>query len=131
MTKQDYLDAGYKLSLQVDQSEIARAEDEVDAAYISPIVGSAQIPTDIRAKVVMCLAFMLLCKRKIFATRAGGALKATAQSVRADEQETIGEMAKTCHLYLQELRKVDGVENPTAEVTDICGVYFKTNYFSL
>ena len=39
MTKQWYLERGHKLSAQIEEAEIARAEADVEAAYVAPIVG--------------------------------------------------------------------------------------------
>lgn len=131
MTKQDYINAGFKLSLQVDDAEITRAEADVRAAYIVPIVGETHDAEAETRAAIMALAFALMCRRKVFVTRAAGVVKNTAQSIRADEQEATADMAKTAHLRLEALRRASYAVNPKAEVLDVCGIYFKTNYFSL
>lgn len=130
MTKNDYVNAGYKLSLQVEDAEVARAEREVVAAYIVPIIGEQTEYTGAAREAIMALSFFLLCKRKAWATRSGGTLKATAQSVRTDAETEQYEMAKSCHFWLERVRQIEGA-NACANVEDVCGIYYKTNFISL
>lgn len=131
MTKQWYLERGYKLSAQIEEAEIARAEADVEAAYITPIVGTSEsVPTEIRQKAVGSLAFLLLLQRSIFATRAGAKVKTGYNSQDASAWDVLQQEATTCHLALETLRKQPGV-NAEAEVCDICKIYFKTNFIAL
>lgn len=130
MTKQWYIARGYKLSAQIEEGEIARAERDVTAAYVAPIIGTATIPTDIREAAVGNLAFLLLLQRSVFATRAGAKVKTGYNSTDASAWDVLQQEATACHLWLEELRKQPGV-NADAEVTDICKIYFKTNFINL
>lgn len=130
MTKQWYIEHGYKLSAQIEESEIARAECDVLEAYVSPIVGAVTVPDKVRENVVGHLAFLLLLQRSIFATRAGAKLKTGYNSQDASAWDILQQEATACHLALESLKKQDGV-NSEAEVCDICKIYFKTNFFNL
>lgn len=131
MTKQWYLERGYKLSAQIEEAEIARAEADVTAAYIAPIVGTSEsVPTDIRQKAVGSLAFLLLLQRSIFATRAGAKVKTGYNSQDASAWDVLQQEAAACHLALETLRKQPWA-NAEAEVCDICKIYFKTNFIAL
>lgn len=131
MTKQWYLERGYKLSAQIEEAEIARAEADVEAAYIAPIVGTSEsVPTDIRQKAVGSLAFLLLLQRSIFATRAGAKVKTGYNSQDASAWDVLQQEAAACHLALETLKKQPGA-NAEAEICDICKIYFKTNFIVL
>lgn len=131
MNKQWYSTNGFELSSLIDDNKIARAEREVTAAYITPIVGSAtNIDTDVLNRAIGSLAFLLLLQRSIFATRAGAKVKTGYNSADADAWAKLQQEAAACHLALEVLKNQDGV-NADAEVIDICKIYFKTNFFSL
>lgn len=131
MTKQWYLEQGYKLSAQIEEAEIARAEADVAAAYVAPIVGTAaNVPADMVQKTVGNLAFLLLLQRSIFATRAGAKVSAGYNSQSASAWDVLQQEASACHLALETLRKQPGA-NANAEVCDICKIYFKTNFISM
>lgn len=130
MTKEWYTQHGYKISQYIDDAEIARAERDVAAAYIEPIVGDASVPTDIREEAVGNLTFLLLLQRSIFATRAGAKVKTGYNSQEAEAWNILQQEAASCHLRLEALRKQEGV-NAEAEVTDVCKIYFKTNFINI
>lgn len=130
MTKQWYLEQGYKLSAQIEEAEIARAEADVKAAYVAPIVGTANVPAEMVQRAVGNLAFLLLLQRSIFATRAGAKVAAGYNSQSASAWDVLQQEASACHLALETLRKQPGA-NAEAEVCDICKIYFKTNFISL
>lgn len=130
MTTAWYNEHGYKVSTWLDDAEIGRAEADVTRAYIAPIVGGAEVAQDVIERVTGGLAFLLLLQRTIFATRGGAKLKTGYNSQEADAWAKLQQEATSCHLLLQELRGQAGV-NADAVVTDICKIYFKTNFFSL
>lgn len=130
MTPQWYNEHGYKVSQYIEQSEIDRAEADVRRAYVEPIVGNADVSGDLVDGTVGCLAHLLLLQRTIFATRAGAKFKTGYNSQETDAWAKLQQEATSCHLLLQELRGQAGV-NADAVVTDICKIYFKTNFFSL
>lgn len=129
MLAQEYIDAGFPVSLHIDQPIIEKAERDVREAYILPIIGTSQECPVVRA-AVMNLSFMLMSQRNIFVTRSGAKEKMTANSRGADKWATLQEMAQTCHMKLQAVRNLEGA-NPKAYVQDICGIYLKTNFFYL
>lgn len=131
MTKQWYFEQGHKLSAQIEEAEIARAEADVAAAYVAPIVGTAaNVPADMVQKTVGNLAFLLLLQRSIFATRAGAKVASGYNSQSASAWDVLQQEASACHLALETLRKQPGA-NAEAEVCDICKIYFKTNFISM
>lgn len=131
MTVQEYREAGYKVSAQIEEAEIVRAEKDVLQAYILPILPNADPATDeVVRSAVMAFAFLLLLQRSIFATRSGAKEKTTPQSQTADLWNLLAQMASTCHLKLDAVRQKTGADMK-AEVQDICGIYFSTHYFGL
>lgn len=126
MTKQWYIEHGYKLSSLIDDAEVARAEADVVTAYVEPIVGDKIIPAEVRQETIGALSFLLLLQRNVFATRAGAKLKTGYNSTGADAWEVLQQEAQTCHLKLQSLRRIVGSSD--AKVLDICKIYFETNF---
>lgn len=130
MTKKWYQDNGYEMGSLIDDAVIARAERDVTDAYVNPIVGTAQVPDEVRERVVGNLAFLLILQRTIFATRAGAKMKTGYNSQEADAWAKLQQEASSCHLALELLKGQPGV-NPDASVTDICKIYFSTNFIHL
>lgn len=129
MTPEWYRAHGYELSSYIEQSVIDRAEADVTAAYVDPILGTAEAGQFTREAVIGNLAFLLILQRGIFATRAGAKVKTTVNSMQSDAWAQIQQEAASCHLWLTQLAKVDGAAN--GEVTDICKIYFKSNFLYL
>lgn len=129
MTKDWYIQHGFKMSSQIDQAEIDRAEADVVNAYIKQIVGDVTVPSATRENAIANLAFLLLLQRSVFATRAGAKFKTGYNSQAAGDWEQLQSAATTCHVALEELRTAAGAKD--AKVTDICKIYFKTNFISL
>lgn len=130
MTKQWYQENGYALSSLISDAEITRAERDVTDAYITPIVGSATVSQEVKERAIGNLAFLLILQRTIFATRAGAKVKTGYNSQEADAWAKLQQEASSCHLAIEMLKKEPGV-NQDAPVTDICKIYFKTNFFNL
>ncbi len=130
MTKKWYQDNGYEMGSLIDDAAIERAERDVTDAYVTPIVGTAQVDTSVRERAVGNLAFLLLLQRTIFATRAGAKIKTGYNSQEADAWAKLQQEATSCHLALEVLKRQPGV-NPDANVTDICKIYFSTNFIHL
>ena len=132
MTKDWYIQHGFKMSGQIDQAEIDRAEADVKKAYVDPIVNGATVPTAMREtyeNAIGNLAFLLLLQRSTFVTRAGAKIKTGYNSQNAGDWEQLQDAAMTCHVALEALRNAFGTKD--AKVTDICKIYFKTNFISL
>ena len=127
MTKQWYQDNGYEISSYVSDAAIARAERDVTDAYVTPIVGNANVSKEIKERAIGNLAFLLILQRSIFATRAGAKVKTGYNSMEADAWAKLQQEATSCNLQLEILKKQPGV-NPDAHVTDICKIYFSTNF---
>lgn len=131
MNVQDYRAAGYSLSQQIDQPKVTRAENDVCAAYILPLIGHT--PTDEERDAeplktaIMRLSFLLVMQRTISATRAGAKTKITDQSSTPLWSDILRENAPAC---VHSLQAVAGDKNPSQLCSDICGLFFRTNYFT-
>ena len=130
MTKKWYQDNGYEMGSLIDDAAIERAERDVTDAYVAPVVGTAEVDTSVRERAVGNLAFLLLLQRTIFATRAGAKIKTGYNSQEADAWAKLQQEATSCYLALEVLKSQPGV-NPDANVTDICKIYFSTNFIHL
>ena len=128
MSIEDYKQAGFLTSVNINQSRIDKAEQEVMMAYIAPILPNASVSDAVVRSCVMELANLRLLQSSIFATRSGAKEKTTPQSYSADDVAILRQCAAACDLHLQSLRYVQGA-NLCAEVNDICGIYFTTHYF--
>ena len=130
MTIQDYKTAGYGLSQLIDQTKIDRAEKDVVAAYIVPLLGNVPTEEEIAAEplktAVMSLSFLLVLQRNATATRAGAKTKTTEQSLTPSAEDVLRQNAPSC---VRALCAVNVGKNPVRECSDICGVFFKTNFF--
>ena len=127
MTKQWYQEHGYEISSLISDATISRAERDVTDAYITPIVGNAKVSSEVKERAIGNLAFLLILQRTIFATRAGAKVKTGYNSQEADAWAKLQQEATSCHLALEVLKKEPGV-NPDAHVTDVCKIYFSTNF---
>lgn len=130
MLVQDYISAGYPVSSLIAQSVIDRAEKDVTAAYIVPIVGSVpsqtELSTDPLKSALMGLSALLVQQRTISATRAGAKAKMTDQSTSPTREDVLRQSAATCAHYL---RQIDTSVHVEDVVSDICGIFFRTNFF--
>lgn len=130
MTKQWYQDNGFELSSLISDATIERAERDVTDAYITPIVGGANVSQEVKERAIGNLAFLLILQRTIFATRAGAKVKTGYNSQDADAWAKLQQEASSCHLAIETLKREPGV-NVNAQVTDVCKIYFKTNFLNL
>ena len=131
MTPTEYINAGFKVSTLLSQSELTKAETEITAAYLTPIAPELTTTNSIYKNALMNLTFLLLLKRdNAFVTRAGSKKKNTpTNSEDSSMWDDLINVSTACHLALVNLRNVEGV-NKDAKVLDICGIYFKSNYIS-
>lgn len=128
MTPTEYNAKGLNVSLHIEQAYIDRAERDVRSAYVTPILPNIQTPEpEAVADAVANLSFLLLLQRNLVETRSGAKLKTNANSQNAGAWDAIGEQAHTCAMKIDALRQLPGA-NKTAKVTDICKIYFKTNF---
>lgn len=128
MTAQDFIANGYKVSLQIQQGEIDRAVADVTAAYVDKVTTDNTTAT--ASAAVMQLAFILLCQRNTFATRAGGKLKLSPQlSDNAQARQTDYDNADRLLRKLQ--AATGGIAGQIDKmVDDICMVYMRS-YLSM
>ena len=128
MTAQDFIANGYKVSLQIAQGEIDRAVADVTAAYVDKVTTDNTTATAKAA--IMQLAFILLCQRNTFATRAGGKLKLSPQlSDNAQARQTDYDNADRLLCQLQ--AATGGIAGDIDKmVDDICMIYMRS-YLSM
>lgn len=128
MTAQDFIANGYKVSLQIAQGEIDRAVADVTTAYVDKVTTDNTTATAKAA--IMQLAFILLCQRNTFATRAGGKLKLSPQlSENAQARQTDYDNADR---LLRQLQSAPGgiAGEIDKMVEDICMIYMRS-YLSM
>lgn len=128
MTAQDFIANGYKVSLQIQQGEIDHAVADVTAAYVAKV--TTDTTTDEAKAAIMQLAFILLCQRNTFATRAGCKLKLSPQlSDNAQARQTDYDNADRLLRQLQ--AATGGIAGKIDKmVDDICMVYMRS-YLSM
>ena len=130
MQVQDYRAAGYALSTLIEQAVVTRAENDVLAAYILPLIGhtpsAGELAVEPLKSAFMGLSFLLIQERSATATRAGAKSKLSEQSNTPTYDELLRQSAPTC---VNALRSLD--QEAHKKVSDICRVFFTTNYFCL
>lgn len=130
-TPSEYKQNGFLLSTLIDQKIIDRAEEDIINSYILPICPNIDTTSDLYKKALMTLTFMLLCKRdNVFMTRSGAKEKDNQFSNKSDAWNNLQNLATDCHFVIEELKKVEGA-NEKPKFIDICGIYFKTNFYHI
>lgn len=130
MTKQEYQDAGFRLSLRTEQADIDRAEKAVKDAYCKPIAPDMDTTQEAYRSAVMNLAFLWLLQHSLFGTRSGAKGVQVTSAITPTDEEILRECAWDCHLALQVLKTAANTPDDV-RVTDICRIYFSTNYFAM
>ena len=127
MTAEQYRQAGFRVSLNVTQTEIDHAEGEVKQAYIAKLAPTySATDTDVIAAVMQITAILLL-NRHAIATRSGGKTKDTPQQ-STNAYASQGDLDNADRL----LRKVQTVAGlPSKLVDDIAGIYYRNTYIAL
>ena len=127
MTAQEYISKGFRVSGQVLQTEIDRAEREVVAAYIAKVAPAYSLTDADVKEAVMQLAVILLIQRHAVATRSGGKNK-QSPNLSSDGWPNQGDVDNADRL----LRKVQTEKGITSKlVDDIAGIYYRTQFVSL
>lgn len=127
MTVQEYIAKGFRISGQVLQTEIDRAEREVKEAYIAKVAPAYSLTDADVKEAVMQLAVILLLQRHAVATRSGGKNK-QSPNLSTDGWPNQGDVDNADRM----LRKVQTVSGLTSKlVDDIAGIYFRTQFVSL
>lgn len=131
MTPTDYRNAGFKVSMQLEQAIITRHENIVLEAYVKPILPNETLATtdaDVKG-AIMALAFLSMQYDNVFVTRSGAKGKVTPINSEAKTTETImSENVNGCDRLLDVLRAKSGAVKD-AKVNDVLRIYFITNYF--
>lgn len=130
MNVSDYRAAGYALSQLIDQAVITRAEKDVCSAYIVPLLGHEPTQEERGAEPVktalMALSFLLVQQRSATMTRAGAKNKLSEQSNTPTYEDLLRQNAPTC---VKALAAINPAKEPHRVCSDICRVFFTTNYF--
>ena len=127
MTAAEYIAKGFRVSGQVLQAEIDRAEREVVAAYIAKVAPAYSLTDADTKEAVMQLAVILLLQRHAVATRSGGKNK-QSPNLSSDGWPNQGDVDNADRL----LRKVQTEKGITSKlVDDIAGIYYRTQFVSL
>lgn len=130
MTAQEYIAKGFRVSAHIEQAKIDKAEADVKKAYILPIVPPELMSNEVVKDAMANLVFLLLSQREIFSTCSGGKTKQTQYSNQVTFDQLMQECAAVCHLKLQAVRALEGA-GAEAKVTDICRIYFESNFINL
>lgn len=140
MTRSDYIEAGFRLSLQVDERLISRAEGAVEAAYLKPIGGGDYTADCAEWKAcVMACAYLWLLQHNVVATAAGAKSVNVTSAESVSDYEVLRQAATDAAAAIAAFRakvasdyaasgdksRPDG----SGSVTDICRIFFETNYF--
>lgn len=135
-TAQQFIDNGFHVSLQIPQAELDRAARDAFMCYVGKVSTISVTPdgnilhTPEQGMAAMQIAFILLCQRNTFATRAGGKLKLSPQlSDNAQARQTDYDNADR---LLRQLQGMPGGIAGKVEkmVDDICMVYMRS-YLSM
>ena len=127
MTAAEYIAKGFRVSGQVLQAEIDRAEREVVEAYIAKVAPAYSLTDADTKEAVMQLAVILLLQRHAVATRSGGKNK-QSPNLSTDGWPNQGDVENADRL----LRKVQTEKGITSKlVDDIAGIYYRTQFVSL
>lgn len=126
MEASEYRNAGYRVSLQVTQSEIDRAEREVTEAYVAKVAPSFDAESNEVKACIMSLVYILLLQRHAVATRAGGKVKQSPM-LSENAEPTQGDLDNADRL----LMAISEVRFPSRVVDDICGLYYGKKFLGL
>lgn len=128
MTKEWYKQRGYHIGLEGTQELIDRAEREVKAAYVQPILPSADYDDTEVMSCVADLAYMRMLQITLFVTRAGAKEKLSTRSTTASNESKFNEQGIVAASAVDRLRQMQGAV-AEAKVNDICQLFFTSNYF--
>ena len=127
MTPIEYQNAGFRVSQQLLQGEIDRAETDVKEAYIAKVAPAYSMTDTAVKEAVMQLAVILLLNRHAVATRSGGKTKDTPQ-LSQNAYASQGD-AENADRLLRKVQTVDGL--PSKLVDDIAGIYYRNVFMGL
>lgn len=126
MNAEQYKNAGYRVSMQVSQDEIDRAERDAVRCYLDKVCTYDSADAS-HKEAVMQLAFILLVQRSVVATRSGGKEK-TSPSLSENGYPSQTDFDNADRL----LRKVQTIGGDvSALVDDICEIYYRNKFMAL
>lgn len=128
MTKEWYMTHGYRVSTEGTQEVIDRAEREVKAAYVQPILPGADYDNKDVMQCVADLAYMRMFQITTFVTRSGAKEKYGTNSASASNDAKFYEQGMVAASAVDRLRQMEGA-NADARIDDICHIFFVNNFF--
>lgn len=129
MTVNEYINAGYRMSIHTPQAEVDAWEAVATTDYIDPIVGSATVSETLKKSAIMRLAYYASLRDQVSETRVGGKTKNTPQSSTPSLDFLAGRYSTLCHFALQSLCDAVGIASPEGVVRDSLKIYFTSNFF--
>lgn len=127
MTPQHIISQGFKLSANARAEEVSRCADDVLGAYILHYVTAAEASAATDGSVIdrawTALTYIRYMQDVEFATRTGGERK------RFDYGEHLSWMQSAKNTAARRLKELEAVRTVKGEPSDICGIYFKTQFF--
>ena len=128
MTKEWYKAHGYHVGIEGTQEIVDRAEREVKAAYVLPILPDADFENEDVMQCLADLAYMRMLSLTTFVTRSGAKEKYGTNSASASNEAKYNEQCLVAAAAVDRLRQMEGAD-ATARVDDICRIFFVNNFF--
>ena len=129
-TKAEYIAAGYRISAQVSDEQIAKIEADVTESYIDPIYETSETIAAI-TEAVMQITFIILLQKSAVVTRAGGKVK-TSPSLSVDGYPSQEDYTNADRLLQKVQSLEDATEGNISEIVDdIAGIYYRNAFLSL
>lgn len=132
LTGNELRSRGFKVSVQVKEEAITRAEESVAAAYLFPLTGGREVGAmdENLKKMIAELAFMELTFHSTFYTATGAEDKKHAQGFEPTLARMRGEMAERCGARIIEFMQARDIDRSALKgVRDICNVFFRKNFY--
>lgn len=126
VTANDMKAAGYRVSLQMNDTEVQRAVDDVVGAYLEKVCEFDDADTDQR-EAAMSLAYVLLLRRHAVATRSGGKTK-LSPSMSENAEPTKQDLDRA-DMQLRKVMANEGILSK--QVDDIAGIYYRNTFLGL
>lgn len=127
-TKSDLIAGGYRMSANAPDNIVARCADEVLHNYLLAYVTRTDVdkacPYGAIGRAWSVLTFLRYMQDEQFATRTGGERKRFDYGEQLKWLQAVKNEAATRLADLYAEHTVDG------EVCDVCGIYFKTQFFN-
>lgn len=127
----DYTKYGYKVSNLIDTTFVESIEGEVSNAYLSFVddIELEEQDVEIVNAIKAGLSWLLLAQRSSVNTRSGAKDKLTNESKEVGSFNAIAVVAKGVLNHFEYLAKKYEIDKWWGDINDICGIFFRTNYF--